>query len=258
MTFFVFQASVSDPRWSRDEGRRTDLPLIHMSKGLNPVVSTVCVLLLLQVGVAGQTPTKISTLEQPSTITSPSGSNDPSNPLGAAVSDNKGNVRLEVNNMIAAFRGFRMVKLPSSITRTRPRTVVAVPMISVKNPALNFMIVADEARMNESSFPVPHMGIIGDPSVFNATAYSLYGVTRSGVYVRRGVIAADPRVIPLGSVVQISAGKYSGVYTVLDTGKKIKGKIVDLWMPSYREAINFGRQQVKVRVLRRGYKRKTD
>jgi 3D (Asp-Asp-Asp) domain-containing protein len=226
-----------------------------MSKGLNPVVTTVGVLLLLQVGVAGQSPTKISTLDQPSTITSSSGSTNPSNPLGAAVSDNKGNVRTEVNNMIAAFRGFRMVNLPPSITRTRPRFVTLAPVVSLKNPALNFRVVPDEARMNESSFPVPNMGILGDPSVFNATAYSLYGVTRSGAYVRRGVIAADPRVIPLGSVVQISAGKYSGVYTVLDTGRLIKGKIVDLWMPSYREAINFGRQQVKVRVLRRGYKR---
>jgi 3D (Asp-Asp-Asp) domain-containing protein len=229
-----------------------------MSRGLNPVVGTVGIILLLQVGVAGQNPTKVSTLDQPSTITPSSASTNPSNPLGAAVSDNKGNVRTEVSNMIAAFRGFKMVKLPSSLTKTRPRTVIAVPVVSLKNPALNFMIVPDEARMSESDFPAPHMGILGDPSVFDATAYSLYGVTRSGAYVRRGVIAADPRVIPLGSVVQISAGKYSGVYTVLDTGRLIKGKIVDLWMPSYREAINFGRQQVKVRVLRRGYKRKTN
>jgi 3D (Asp-Asp-Asp) domain-containing protein len=213
---------------------------------------------LLQVGVAGQNPTKVSTLDQPSTITPSPASTNPSNPLSAAVSDNKGNVRTEVSNMIAAFRGFKMVKLPSSLTKTRPRTVIAVPVVSLKNPALNFMIVPDEERMIESDFPAPHMGILGDPSVFDATAYSLYGVTRSGAYVRRGVIAADPRVIPLGSVVQISAGKYSGVYTVLDTGRLIKGKIVDLWMPSYREAINFGRQQVKVRVLRRGYKRKTN
>jgi 3D (Asp-Asp-Asp) domain-containing protein len=229
-----------------------------MSKGLNSTGWTVSILLSLQVGVAGQTPTKISTIDQPSTITSSSASTVPSISLGAAVSDNKGNVRSEVNNMIVAFRGFKMVKLPTSITRTRPRTVIAVPVMSLKNPALNFMIDPDEAKMNNDSFPVPSMGIIGDPSVFNATAYSLYGITRSGVYVRRGVIAADPRVIPLGSVVQISAGNYSGVYTVLDTGRLIKGKIVDLWMPSYNEAKNFGRRQVKVRILRRGYKRKTN
>jgi 3D (Asp-Asp-Asp) domain-containing protein len=233
-----------------------DLPVILMSKGLNPAVCTVSVLLLLQVGVVGQSPTKISTLDQPSTISSSSAATNPSNPLSAAGSDNKGNSRTEANDMITAFKGFRMVKLSSSLTKTRPRTVVVVPVVSLKNPALNFRIVPDETRMNESSFPVPSMGLLGDPSLFNATAYSLYGPTASGVYVRRGVIAADPRVIPLGSVVQISAGKYSGIYTVLDTGRLIKGKIVDLWMPSYREAVNFGRQQVKVRILRRGYKKR--
>jgi 3D (Asp-Asp-Asp) domain-containing protein len=225
-----------------------------MSKGLNPVVWTFSILLILQVGVNGQTQ-KVSNFDQPTAIATSSATANPSNPLVAAVSENKGNVRAEVNNVIASFRGFRMV-LPASITKTRPRrTVVAVPMVALKYPSLNFRIDADEARMSGSRFPVPNMEIIGDPSVFNATAYSLYGPTRSGEYVRRGVIAADPRVIPLGSVVQISAGKYSGIYTVLDTGKVIKGKIVDLWMPTYREAINFGRRDVKVRILRRGYRK---
>jgi 3D (Asp-Asp-Asp) domain-containing protein len=224
-----------------------------MSKGLYPVVSTVGILLLLKVSIAGQNPIKPSVLEQPST--SPTTAANPSNPLNAAVfSESKGNTRLEVNNMIAGFRGFRMVNLPTRFTSTRPRTVIEMPAIGVKNPAIDLAIVPDESRMHDASFTVPNMSSIGDPAVFAATAYSLYGVTASGAYVRRGVIAADPRVIPLGSVVQISAGKYSGIYTVLDTGRVIKGKIVDLWMPSYREAINFGRRQVKVHVLRRGYR----
>lgn len=224
-----------------------------MSKGLNPVVWTSSILLLLQVGVHGQDQ-KLSNIDQPAAIATSTTTVNPSNPLVAAVSENKGNVRSEVNNVIASFRGFRVI-FPASITKTRPRTVIAVPMVALKNPSVNFRTDADEARMGESRFPNPNIEIIGDPSVFNATAYSLYGPTRSGEYVRRGVIAADPRVIPLGSVVQISAGKYSGVYTVLDTGKVIKGKIVDLWMPTYREAVNFGRQQVKVRILRRGYRK---
>jgi 3D (Asp-Asp-Asp) domain-containing protein len=225
-----------------------------MSRSLNPAVWTVGILLMLQVGVAGQNPTKIPNIDQPSNNSFSPAAVDPANPLETSSADSK-NVRLEVTNMIAAFRGFRMIKLPSTLVKTRPRTVIAVPVVSVKYPSLNFMIVADNSRMNDKNFPVPTMSIIGDPSVFSATAYSLNGQTASGAYVRRGVIAADPRIIPLGSVVQITAGKYSGVYTVLDTGRVIKGKIVDLWMPSYREAITFGRQQVKIRVLRRGYKK---
>jgi 3D (Asp-Asp-Asp) domain-containing protein len=101
------------------------------------------------------------------------------------------------------------------------------------------------------------MSLIGPPANFQATAYSLRGRTFSGSYVRRGVIAADPRVIPIGSVVQLVTPGYSGIYTVQDTGGKIKGKIVDVWVGSYREARIFGRRQIKVHVLRWGKPRRS-
>jgi 3D (Asp-Asp-Asp) domain-containing protein len=86
---------------------------------------------------------------------------------------------------------------------------------------------------------------------FHATAYSLKGLTASGERVRPGVIAADPRVLPLGTVVHIRAGRYTGNYTVLDTGGRIKGRKVDIYMPTYKEAKKFGRQRVKIRVISR-------
>jgi 3D (Asp-Asp-Asp) domain-containing protein len=87
---------------------------------------------------------------------------------------------------------------------------------------------------------------------FSATAYNLKGRTASGQPTRRGVIAADPRVLPLGSVVKLDAGNYSGVYTVRDTGGVIKGRKIDVWMPSSREARTFGRRKVKLVVLQYG------
>lgn len=94
---------------------------------------------------------------------------------------------------------------------------------------------------------------VSDFEVFEATAYCDFGITRSGALVRRGMVAADPNVLPLGSVIEIEAGDYSGIYTVMDTGAVVKGKRVDIYVPSYEEAIQFGRQKVKVRVLRRGW-----
>ncbi len=91
--------------------------------------------------------------------------------------------------------------------------------------------------------------------VFVATAYCLKGVTRSGVRVKRGIVAADPSRIPLGSVIQVRAGSYSGIYRVLDTGSAIKGRIIDIYVPDYNEAMRFGRQRVQVRVLRHGWDR---
>ncbi len=84
---------------------------------------------------------------------------------------------------------------------------------------------------------------------FVATAYCLKGRTASGRQVQRGIIAADPRVLPLGSVVQIEAGSYSGTYVVADTGGKVKGNKVDIWVPKCREAVIFGKRLVKLTVI---------
>ena len=84
---------------------------------------------------------------------------------------------------------------------------------------------------------------------FHATAYCLQGRTASGEHVQQGMIAADPRVLPLGTVVHIRAGKYTGTYTVKDTGGRIRGRVVDVYVPSYREARAFGRRPVKIKVI---------
>jgi|GEM_PF-1737001 len=88
---------------------------------------------------------------------------------------------------------------------------------------------------------------------FTATAYSIKGVTATGIRARHGIIAADPRVLPIGSVVRIHAGKYSGIYTVLDTGASVKGRKIDVHFPEVKDAREFGRRKVKVQVLRYGW-----
>lgn len=82
-----------------------------------------------------------------------------------------------------------------------------------------------------------------------ATAYCHRGRTASGKHTRAGVVAADPRVHKIGTRLRVEAGRYSGTYTVLDTGGAIKGKRLDLWLPSCREAIKFGRRKVKVNAV---------
>ncbi len=90
---------------------------------------------------------------------------------------------------------------------------------------------------------------VSESRAFKATAYCLQGRTASGGGVRRGIVAADPRVLPLGTRIQVSAGSYSGTYTVADTGGVIKGRILDVWVPSCSEAVRFGRKTVLVSVL---------
>jgi 3D (Asp-Asp-Asp) domain-containing protein len=87
------------------------------------------------------------------------------------------------------------------------------------------------------------------PVMFSATAYSLYGRTASGTHVRKGIIAADRRILPIGSRVRVESGSYTGEYEVCDTGGAIRGKRIDVWVPSTREAMKFGRRNVKLTVL---------
>jgi 3D (Asp-Asp-Asp) domain-containing protein len=97
---------------------------------------------------------------------------------------------------------------------------------------------------------------VAPPTTYIATAYSLRGRTASGQMVAKGVIAADPRHLPLGSRVRITAGNYSGDYLVADTGGMIRGRRIDIWTPSSREAMRFGRRPVKLTVLSWGGKRR--
>ncbi len=93
------------------------------------------------------------------------------------------------------------------------------------------------------------------PETYIATAYSLRGRTASGRLVRKGIVAADPRVLPLGSRVRVEAGGYSGEYLVADTGGAVRGRKIDIWIPTSREAMRFGRRKVKLTVLSWGPKR---
>lgn len=93
---------------------------------------------------------------------------------------------------------------------------------------------------------------------FDATAYCLSGTTTTGDETRPGLVAADPEVIPLGSVIYVDSPLKGGIYQVLDTGDLIKGKIIDIFIPSYERCKTFGRRMVKVTVLRYGFDGKSE
>lgn len=90
---------------------------------------------------------------------------------------------------------------------------------------------------------------------YSATAYCKGQTTASGVGVRTGIAAADAGLLPVGSVLNVATGdaRYNGVYTVMDTGPKVQGRLLDLYMWSCHEALRFGRRQVQVTVLRLGW-----
>ncbi len=122
----------------------------------------------------------------------------------------------------------------------------------------------NENTSGESEVPEETTQTAGeDVGTFEMTAYIAFcdtgctGVTASGydvsntIYSPEGlrIVAADPEVLPLGSVVEISSGGNTIQAVVMDTGGDINGNRLDLLVESEAEAWDFGRQGVEVRVL---------
>ena len=107
-----------------------------------------------------------------------------------------------------------------------------------------------ETASSQASRPEP-----GARLPFTATAYCKGLVTSSGVPPQAGVAAADPALLPVGSIVEIDAAntRYDGIYSILDTGPAVHGPMLDIYIWSCNEALSFGRQPVDVRVLRLGW-----
>jgi 3D (Asp-Asp-Asp) domain-containing protein len=135
--------------------------------------------------------------------------------------------------------------------------------------ALNGMLLTCMGQTSSKQLPAPVAKKIAPPVTkstqprpktkrhplmkFVATAESVSGVTAKGTLTHEGIVAADPDVLPLGSLIRVTgAGAYSGIYSVTDTGPKVQGRHIDIYMDDVHEAKVFGRQTVYVRIILRG------
>ena len=117
--------------------------------------------------------------------------------------------------------------------------------------ALDSKYAARQATLHETiALPMP-----GARLAFSATAYCKGLITTAGVAAQSGVVASDPELLPVGSVIDVDSlpQKYNGVYTVLDTGPAVQGRQIDIYMWNCNEALEFGRRPVHLNVLRLGW-----
>ncbi len=142
---------------------------------------------------------------------------------------------------------------PRSPTASPPDVLVAqlripVPPTPTKPPAT--------PEPSPTAVPQPQYEDLG---VFKITGYSDSarlngtdgrGITKSGERTHWGVVAVDPRVIPLGSKLIID-GMEGTVFTALDTGGGIKGRWVDVWYGTDWDALQHGVKRLRVHLVRR-------
>lgn len=121
---------------------------------------------------------------------------------------------------------------------------VLMPPVVVQSPILlpGAVVQGASKRWFLASYAPPRYG---DPVPVEMTAYCLTRTTtRRGRYVRAGIVAADPKLFPLSRYVELYDGRrYLGRFLIDDTGRLIKGNIIDVWMPTCREARIFGRRK---------------
>ncbi|HMF92719.1 MAG TPA: 3D domain-containing protein [Vicinamibacterales bacterium] len=104
------------------------------------------------------------------------------------------------------------------------------------------------AKRVQQPTPTPPAG----PLRFSATAYCTGSVTAAGTRVSEGIVAADPAILPIGTIIRIAgAAPYDGSYRVLDTGPRVRKRQIDVYIPDCAAARRFGRRQVDVTIIRR-------
>ncbi|MBY0223023.1 LysM peptidoglycan-binding domain-containing protein [Sporosarcina aquimarina] len=128
-------------------------------------------------------------------------------------------------------------------------------LIVVSNP--NKLSVIDQVKQKETE---PVQSVAAEQATpkeltMTATAYTAYcegcsGTTYTGQNLRTNpdqkVIAVDPEVVPIGSKVWV---ENYGEAIAGDIGGAIKGNKIDVFIPSYDRAMEWGVKQVKIRIL---------
>lgn len=133
--------------------------------------------------------------------------------------------------------------------------------MTIRSTDIDAQETSVEQEAVEGDWPANDRMLVADRPTdrqFLATAYSDYGITKSGVLAATGIVAADPKVLPIGTIIEVEAGTYSGLYTVMDTGSGVKGHKIDIYIPNHDEAVRFGTQKVAVRILRHGWNPRGD
>lgn len=149
------------------------------------------------------------------------------------------------------------------LTRSIRRKLVATTLAVV-----GFLLLYDATVIDSRKVPDPAPVVenlkptAGARLRFMTTAYCQGQTTASGVGVTTGIAAADKKLLPEGSVIEIDSlpgrtdrlpDKYRGIYTVMDTGPAVTGRHIDLYLWSCTEALTFGRRDAVITVLRLGW-----
>jgi 3D (Asp-Asp-Asp) domain-containing protein/LysM repeat protein len=140
-------------------------------------------------------------------------------------------------------------------TQTEPATTKTTAKedgsqaVSIKTEAEPVEAVKQEAKAPVEKEEASKV-ITVEATAYTASCEGCSGITSTGINLKENpdakVISVDPSVIPLGSKVHVEGYGYA---TAGDTGGAIKGNKIDVFIPDYDDAVQYGRQQVQVKII---------
>jgi len=130
--------------------------------------------------------------------------------------------------------GYRIVRAP------QPRVVV-----HGSRPYAALQDIAAQGFAGALHFAGAALHVIA--TAYTSSCYGCSGYTASGARARLGIIAVDPRIIPLGTHLFIPG---YGRAVAGDTGGAIRGHRVDLGFENVASAVRFGSREVTVYVVK--------
>jgi 3D (Asp-Asp-Asp) domain-containing protein len=122
------------------------------------------------------------------------------------------------------------------------------PVTSTESDAPGVVQPADDVALETSAIPLKVIQATVTGYANGADGGAVGSMTASGVRTHWGTVAADWRVYPLGTRLQIE-GFPNVIFVVEDTGGGVHGNIFDVWFPDLPTAVAFGTKTLKVTVL---------
>lgn len=156
----------------------------------------------------------------------------------------------QVSETKAGVRGEKLIHYRVRYENDRPVSRSLVSAVVVRKPVSRVVSIGSRGHYtSRGAFrtrKVLSMAATAyDPGPRSCGRYAT-GRTSCGLRAGYGVVAVDPRVIPLGSKLYIEGYGYA---VAGDRGRAIKGAKIDLGFNTYQEAMRFGRKRVLVHIL---------
>ena len=151
---------------------------------------------------------------------------------------------MKISRLVAAVLTAAFFAAPATFAQETPVTSTDADTVGVQTLDVPVADVAPDS----AAIPIKVIQATVTGYANGADGGAVGSMTASGVRTHWGTVAADWRVYPLGTRLQIE-GFPNVIFVVEDTGGGVRGNIFDIWFPELSSAVAFGTKSLKVTVL---------